>query len=339
MGQEARRLAELNSRNRASALSIPWTGRRAAALRERADPLAAIIGGSRVILDLRRRIDSAARSEIPVLISGRTGTGKELAARAIHALSSLAGGPFVAHNCATTPRELFDSVLFGHVRGAFTGANRDSRGLLREADGGVLFLDELETMSLDLQAKLLRVLDDGEARSLGSTKTYRVSVRFLSATNRDPREMVGNGTLRADLYYRLHGIEVHLPPLVERLEDLPLLVAHFLGERHPGCTPEAMNALRSHAWPGNVRELRNVLHAARVLAAEREIELGDLALPAITDEPESARPGTLRAAELELIERTLRASGGNLSLAARTLGIDRSTLRRKLTERSGHTAS
>lgn len=302
-------------------------------------PLAAIIGKSRAMVDLRHTIELAARSDVPALIIGRTGTGKELAARAIHAASSLASRPFVAHNSATSPRDLFDSLVFGQVRGAFTGAERDSKGLLQEADGGVLFLDELEAMSLELQAKLLRVLDDGEARPVGSTRTYHVSVRFLAATNHDPREMVCDGSLREDLYYRLRGIEIRLPTLAERLEDLGLLVAHFLGERHPGCTREAMEALRSHPWPGNVRELRNVLSVARARAPERAIEPGDLALPATTERTDGkgldARAGSLRDAEIKIILRTLRASGGNLSRAAKALGIDRSTLRRKLAERSG----
>ena len=309
------------------------------ALPEGGGPLAAIIGRSRAMVDLRRTIELAVRSDLPVLITGRTGTGKELVARAIHAASNLASGPFVAHNSATMPRELLDSVLFGHVRGAFTGADRDSTGLLQEADGGVLFLDELEAMSLELQAKLLRVLDDGEARPVGSTKTYHVSVRFLAATNHDPRELICDGSLREDLYYRLHGVEIRLPTLAERLDDLPLLVAHFLGERHPGCTRKAMAALREYSWPGNVRELRNVLNAAKSCAPERALDPGDLALPATSERTDGkgldARPGSLRDAELEMILRTLRASGGNLSRAAKALGIDRSTLRRKLAGRSG----
>jgi DNA-binding NtrC family response regulator len=298
-------------------------------------PLAAIIGGSRAILEARRAIELAAQCDVPVLITGRTGTGKELAARAIHADSSLASGPFIAHNGATTTRELFDSVLFGHVRGAFTGADRDSEGLLQAAHGGVLFLDELEALLPELQAKLLRVLDDGEARPVGSPKSYHVSVRFLAATNRDPGEMLREGSLRDDLYYRLRGIEIRMPTLAERLEDLPLLVDHFLGEQHPGCTREGMAALRSHPWPGNVRELRYVLQAAKARAPERALEPGDLALPtttAITGVGD--RCGTLRDAELEVIQRTLRAFGGNLSGTAKALGIDRSTLRRKLAERS-----
>ncbi len=308
------------------------------------DALGRIVGKSRGMVEVRHAIELAARSDLPVLLTGATGTGKELAARASHALSKLAAGPFLAHNCATTPRELFDSVLFGHVRGAFTGADRDCAGLLREADGGVLFLDELEAMTFELQAKLLRVLDDGESRPVGGTKSYHVSVRFLAATNRDPQEMIREGTLRQDLYYRLRGIEIHLPPLAQRLEDLPLLVAYFLGRERPACTLAALDVLRAHPWPGNVRELKNVLLAARARATDREIEPGDLGLEYAARLPrasdvQAGTPtsglGSLREAEQDIVERTLRAFGGNRSRTAKALGIDRSTLRRMLARKAG----
>ena len=182
-----------------------------------------IIGTCRATLQVRHLVSLAARSDMNVLITGETGTGKELVARAIHRLSSLARGPFVAHNCAVTPADLFESQFFGHRRGSFTSAEKDQPGLLEEADGGILFLDELECLSLAHQAKLLRVLDDGEVRPVGSRDSRVVSVRYLSATNHDPESMLRCWTLREDLYYRLRGFEIRLPPLRERPQDiLPL---------------------------------------------------------------------------------------------------------------------
>jgi len=297
-----------------------------------------IVGQSKAIVEVRHLVVLAARSDVHVLITGATGTGKELVARAIHRTSNLASGPFVEHNCAVSPRDLFESEFFGHRRGAFTGADRDHVGLLTRAHGGVLFLDELETLDPAHQAKLLRVLDDGKVRPVGAEATREVSVRFLAATNRDPREMIKAGALREDLYYRLRGFEIRLPPLRQRAEDIPLLARHLLGPDHPGFTPDAMDALLHAPWPGNVRELLNTVRSARAQAGEGRIgvrQLGLEATPAHAADGVRLGPAhgaTLREIEREAILQTMRDCAGNRSQAAQILGIDRSTLRRKIKE-------
>ena len=307
------------------------------------EALAGIVGTSKAMVEVRHRVTLAARSDVPVLITGETGTGKELVARAIHATSSAARGHFVAHNCAVSPRDLFESQFFGHRKGAFTGADRDQPGLLREADGGVLFLDELETLDPMFQAKLLRVLDDGEVRPVGSEKTYRVSVRFVAATNRDAHTMMDSGQLREDLYYRLRGFEIRLPPLADRPHDIPLLVRHFLGATAPEPTPEAMAVLEAGRWPGNVRELRNAVMSGAAVAAGRPIEIAHLppGFPTASFGERSHSPGSgasfggglsLREIEKRAILEAIEQCGGNRTRAARVLEIDRSTLRRKLQE-------
>jgi DNA-binding NtrC family response regulator len=314
----------------------------ARAARTPAEPAAPeIVGVSAAIVRVRHLIALASRSDVNVVVTGETGTGKELVARAIHRLSGLAGGPFVAHNCALTPAEMFDSEFFGHRRGAFTGADRDRAGILREAHGGVLFLDELECLPPAHQAKLLRVLDDGEIRAVGSDQSRPVSVRFLAATNRPPEEMLASRELREDLYYRLRGFQIELPPLRERREDIPLLAAHLLGARAE-LTGRALRALEECAWPGNVRQLRNALRSAHAVADGRSIDAGHLDLSAATSARASTAPpppvattpkgATLEDLEREAIARALEACGGNLSQAARALGIHRSTLRRKMRE-------
>jgi len=307
------------------------------------DALSEIVGTSKAIVEVRHRVTMAARSDVPVLVTGETGTGKELVARAIHRCSNVADAAFVPHNCAVSPRDLFESQFFGHRRGAFTGADRDAPGLLREADGGTLFLDELETLDPLFQAKLLRVLDDGEVRPVGSERAHQVSVRFVAATNREPLEMLDSGELREDLYYRLRGFEIRLPPLRERAQDIPLLVAHFIGHEGPEVEPEALEILRGAPWPGNVRELRNTLRGAAALAGGRPI--GRDHLPAAVVEASSPPPSegaagapveaealTLREAEKRAIVRALDTSGHNRTRAAKLLDIDRSTLRRKMQE-------
>lgn len=299
-----------------------------------------IIGGSPCMVEVRRLVGLAARSEVNVLLWGETGTGKELVARAIHRLSPRGGRAFMAHNCAVVGQELFDSEFFGHVRGAFTGADRDHAGLLEQADGGVLLLDELEALSPVNQAKLLRVMDDGEVRRLGSSQTRRISVRFIAATNLSPRRMLDEGHLRADLYYRLRGYEIHLPPLRERPEDIPLLGAHFLGEQAHRLTPDVAAALARHPWPGNVRELRSRLDVLRARPGAGPIRVGDLdlpgTLPALPSSGEAATPPreaiTLKEMERRALLEALERNQGNRTHAARVLGIDRSTLRRKMDE-------
>lgn len=300
-----------------------------------------VIGTSRAMLQVRHITALTARSDVNVLITGDTGTGKELIARAIHRLSRLRERPFVAHNCATTPAEMFDSEFFGHHRGAFTGADRAHVGLLVKASGGVLLLDELESFGLSQQAKLLRVLDDGEVRPVGSSQTQVVSVRFLAATNHDPREMLAAGTLREDLYYRLCGFEIHLPPLRDRREDISSLAAHFLGEDIHRLTSEALVALCEFPWPGNVRQLRKVLDSARTLAGHGKINAHHLGI-----QPSSKESGThsvqqperqvlagtrsIKELEREAILHALRDFNGNRRRAASALGMHRATLRRKI---------
>ena len=302
-----------------------------------------IVGVSKAMVTVRHLLFLAARSDASVLITGETGTGKELVARAIHRLSGLREGPFIAHNCGTTASELFDSEFFGHRRGAFTGADRDHKGLLDKADGGILFLDELESLGLPQQAKLLRVLDDGQVRPVGSPEAHFVSARFFAATNREPVEMLREGLLREDLYYRLRGFEIQIPPLRDRPEDIPALVAHFLGGSADHLTPDALTALCGCSWPGNVRQLRNVLRVAQSVAGGYPI--GRAHLQTDSSEPGPSNPPrpklpvetpaadsavSLKNLERQAILKTLRELRGNRSQAARVLGIDRSTLRRKL---------
>ena len=305
-----------------------------------------IVGVSPAILGVRHLVALAARSDVNVLITGETGTGKELVARAIHRLSSLAHGAFVAHNCAATPSDLFESEFFGHHRGAFTGADRDKVGLLEEAHGGVLFMDELECLTLSHQAKLLRVLDDGEVRPVGSREARPVSVRFLSATNCDPERMLAERALREDLYYRLRGFEIRLSPLRQRPQDIAPLAAHFLESRGVSLTPEALEALEEFTWPGNVRQLRNVLQCAAIRTTKGLIKRRDLTLGR-EDAGSSVHAGTggkagiqsgaveslsLKDLERQAILQALRESQGNRGRTARALGIHRSTLRRKMRE-------
>ena len=290
-----------------------------------------LIGPSDALGRVRELVTLAARSDANVLITGETGTGKELVARAIHRRSRLASGPFVAHNCAVTPADLFESQFFGHRRGAFTGADREHAGLLKEADGGILFLDELECLSPAHQAKLLRVLDDGVVRPVGSAEPRTVCVRVLSATNRSPESMLADGGLREDLYYRLRGLEVRLPPLHQRRGDIRALAEHFLEGSQVGLSMEALDALERYAWPGNVRQLRSVLAGALQVARSGLIGREDLGLDAgMGCAAPGHEDGTLKDLERDAILRALQAAGGNRIHAARALGIHRSTLRRKM---------
>ena len=326
------------------------TVRKALAMRPKRDvprTIPELVGRSRAILEIRHLVTLAAGSGVPVLITGETGTGKELVARAIHRYSRLAEGPYVSHNCAVMPRDLFESAFFGHRRGSFTGADRDHAGLLVEADGGVLFLDEVQALLYEHQAKLLRVLDDGEVTPVGGTRPRQVNVRFLAATNRDPRRMIADGTLREDLYYRLRGFEIALPPLRDRRGDVAILATHFLGDRAEGFTPEALEAIERAPWPGNVRQLRNAVLAAASASggariAPRHLVLDQAYAPShgvavatgaagVVDSGTALR-GTLRDVERRAIVQALDDAVGNRSAAARSLGIDRSTLRRKLKE-------
>ncbi|MEW6749500.1 MAG: sigma-54 dependent transcriptional regulator [Candidatus Latescibacterota bacterium] len=300
-----------------------------------------LIGKSRPMQEVYDLIRRVAQTTATVLVTGRSGTGKELVARAIHFNSRRSDSPFVPVNCSAIPEELLESELFGHVRGAFTGAVGDRPGLFLEADGGTLFLDEVTEMGTELQAKLLRVLQEREVRAVGSARQVMVDVRIIAATNQEPEGLVRAGSLREDLYYRLNVIPIRLPSLRERLEDIPLLVEHFL-EKHAAevgsrkqISPEAIAALMRHTWPGNVRELENVVERGAVLSRGEVIGAEDL--PEVLRSAEGgllARAGreemTLDELEREYILLVLDKTEGNQTRAAQILGIDRRTLYRKL---------
>ena len=298
-------------------------------------PPPGFVGASRAMQHVFALIARAARSTLPVLVTGESGTGKELVARALHDGSGR--NPFVAINCAALPENLLESELFGHVKGAFTGADRDRAGLFESAHGGTLFLDEIGELPPLLQPKLLRVLEDGVVRRVGATAERTVDVRLVAATNRDLEQRVQEGTFRGDLFWRLNVLTVHVPPLRERSADIPLLAEHFAAGRR--IAPNAMVLLTAYTWPGNVRELRNAIERAGALSATGEIHADDLparvqdaarATAIISDA--SRRQIPLRNLEREYILEVLRSTGGNKTRAAEILGLDRKTLYRKLEE-------
>ncbi|GAB1411085.1 sigma 54-interacting transcriptional regulator [Desulfovibrionales bacterium] len=306
-----------------------------------------IIGNAPPMLELKRMIQAVAPSEASVLILGESGTGKELVAKAIHQGSLRAAKPLVTVNCAALQENLLESELFGHEKGAFTGALRQRDGLFVHANGGTLFLDEIGEMAVALQAKLLRALQEGEIQRIGSDRIIRVDVRILAATNRDMQAEIHAGRFREDLYYRLNVIALHVPALRERAEDIPVLAQHFLtrfAERNKkairGFTPRAMNAMLRYAWPGNVRELENIVERAVILTpdtyiAERDLPAAITATPLSVShesaEPASGAPGQmLEHAERQAITRTLEQANYNKSEAARLLGVTRVTLRNKM---------
>lgn len=304
-----------------------------------------IVGDSPVIQRIVERIRKAAKNKLTVLIIGETGTGKELIADAIHRRSDRANRPFKAVNCAGLNDNLLESELFGHVRGAFTGAVADRKGYFVAADGGTLFLDEIGDMPLAMQAKLLRALERREVNPVGSTETRKVDVRIIAATNIDLKRSVDEKRFREDLFYRLHEWEIRVPPLRERKSDIPALAHHLLkraNERNglsvPGFSSEAMQALTRYYWPGNVRELANAIQAAAANAEDRAIELDDLwedirGSREIVPASGAALVGlTFAQMERLLIERTLMATNGNREQAAKMLGIGTRTLYRKLKE-------
>ena len=316
--------------------------RRARALERIAGGEEPLVGASGPMKDLLALVDRAADSDVPVLVQGETGSGKEMVARALHARSPRARGPFVAVNCGALQEGLLESEIFGHERGAFTGAVAAREGLVEVAEGGTLFLDEIGEMTPALQVKFLRVLQDGEVRRVGSNRVRRVDVRVVAATNRDLKALVAGGGFREDLYYRIGVIPVDVPPLRARPEDIPSLVDHFLGRarRRPGgaasVTPRAMAALRAYSWPGNVRELRNIVERMAVLAPGPALDLEqvppEIRAPGIPGGPAA---GAGYASDLPLAEverrhilRVLDDCGGNKTRAAEVLGIDRRTLNR-----------
>lgn len=299
-----------------------------------------LIGNSAALLRDLQVLDRVADTDLPVLLTGESGTGKELAARALHAGSGR-GGPFVAVNVAAVAESVLESELFGHSKGAFTGADRDRQGMLREANGGTLFLDEVTEMPVELQAKLLRVLEARRVRPVGGDREFDLDVRVVAATNRDPAAAVAEGRLREDLYFRLAVVTVSLPPLRERPEDIVVLAEHFLreyaserGESPLAITPELALALRARSWRGNVRQLRNellrliALHGDGAELSPRGLAPEEpLRVTAHDDAPASLE---LAAVEQWAIARALEASGGNKKEAARLLGIGRRTLYDKL---------
>jgi two-component system response regulator PilR (NtrC family) len=302
-----------------------------------------IVGNSRVIQDLRELIARIGPSTSSVVITGESGTGKELVARALHAAGADERAPFIAVNCAALPRELMESELFGHVRGAFTGAIRDKPGYFELANGGTLFLDEICELPVELQPKLLRAIDQQEICRVGAARPMRIKVRFVSATNRDPKQEIEEHRFREDLFFRLSVIQIHIPPLRDRRGDIPLLVDHLLGRLGrrmgrvpPGVTNAAIRALMSAPWRGNVRELENVLERAILLTDHAHIDVEDLpgefAGAATTTSSSDDLRTAVRAYEREHIRQVLVTTGGNREEASRRLGIDPSTLYRRMKE-------
>ncbi|HTJ82446.1 MAG TPA: sigma 54-interacting transcriptional regulator, partial [Polyangiaceae bacterium] len=292
-----------------------------------------IVGRGAAMARVFRTLDRVIDAPLPILVLGESGTGKELVARAIHFQGTRRAGPFVGINCAALPATLLESELFGHVRGAFTGADKDRVGLVALATGGTLFLDELGEMPLEVQAKLLRVLQEKEVRPVGSEKSTPVDFRLVTATNRDLRALVATGRFREDLYYRVGVVEITLPPLRERMEDLRELAVHFaeraassLGKPKPVLSPDALRKLASHPWPGNVRELENVLTKAVVYAESGELRATDVELP----KPSRHTRRTRAVDERERIVHALERVDWNAALAARNLGMPRATFYRRL---------
>ena len=342
-------------------------GRLARELRQLSDRLARgepLLGGSPRMQHLKAELATAARSESRILILGENGTGKELVARQVHRLSGRSRGPFVEVNCAAIPEDLIESELFGHVRGAFTGAVGDRSGRFEQADGGTLFLDEVADMSLKTQARVLRVLQEQRFERVGGSAPIRVDVRVLAATNKDLEEEIRQGRFREDLYFRLAVIPLRVPPLRERVEDVPILAAHFIAlfayelkQRPKAVDREAMRLLEEYAWPGNVRELRNLVERMMIMVPGATIGAADLSAAIRGDGGRSGSGGSgggggesarasgeqalweadyasLRDArgafEKHFIERKLAELEGNVSRTAQVLGLERSNLYRKM---------
>ena len=327
------------------------------------DYAAGIVGQSEAMQQVFKLIGQVAQSDATVLITGESGTGKELAARAIYHHSRRLEQPFMAINCAAIPENLLESELFGHERGAFTGAAERRIGKFEQCDGGTIFLDEIGDMPLSTQTKILRVLQNGEFQRVGGNQTLQVDVRVIAATNKDPEQQVAAKKFREDLYYRLNVVRIHLPPLRERREDIPVLVDYFIqrlvksgeaSKRIKGITPAAVEVLQKYTWPGNVRELENTIARAGVVARRDSIFTEDL--PIDVREPKAVLPAPeqvhttldtaiqalytmarrdpklkiIAAVERELITRALAETGGNQLQAAKLLGITRATLRKRI---------
>jgi two-component system response regulator AtoC len=306
---------------------------------ERQQGLDRLLGRSRIMQEAVSQIRSVAGSDSSVLLLGESGTGKELAAQAIHWASPRRGGPFVAMNCAAVPEALLESELFGHEKGAFTGADRRREGLFAAASGGTLFLDEIGDMPLATQAKLLRVLQDRAVRPLGGTGSTHLDLRIVTATNKDLQAMVKDGRFREDLYYRLAVIPIRLPSLRERPEDIRLIAEHYLretadrlGKSIDGFEEPALSWIEHHAWPGNVRELENVIERAVVLAHGPRITRADLGTEFTLDEANSPFRPTLAKLEGQYVRRVLDEVRGDKVAAAKILGVSVRTLQRRFKE-------
>ncbi|HWW87198.1 MAG TPA: sigma-54 dependent transcriptional regulator [Vicinamibacterales bacterium] len=320
------------------------------ALRARVDRHQTMVGEGWAIRQLREQVGMAAPTNGRVLIYGENGTGKELVARTIHALSRRRAGPFVEVNCAAIPEELIESELFGHVRGAFTGAFADRRGKFEAADGGTIFLDEIGDMSLKTQAKVLRVLQEQTMEAVGGTSRIKIDSRVLAATNKDLQSEIRSGRFREDLYFRLNVIPIFVPPLRDRQEDIPILADHFMaefareyGRRVKSFEPAASVALQRYPWPGNVRELKNVIERLMIMVPGDMISESDLgfldpgsaaaaswhAVPEVSGERLTLHAARDRF-ERDLILRTLADQQGNMSRTAEVLGVERSNLYRKM---------
>ncbi len=304
-----------------------------------------IVGVSEEMHQVLTILPRVAQIDSTVLVTGESGTGKELIARAIHAASRRPHGPFVSVSCAALPENLLESELFGHVKGAFTGAIAARKGLLEEARGGTFFLDEIGEAPLPIQVKLLRVLEDRSIRRLGDNRSFQVDVRMVAATNRDLQSAMREKLFREDLFYRLNVVPIHVPPLRERGGDIPPLVAHFIEKYHgkikkqvSGVSPQAMTLLMAYRWPGNVRELENVIQRMMVVAKGDTLDVQDFP-PEISgkqaprDRPKDMKDITRESAglaEKNLILDALSKTGGNVTQAARSLGISRVTLQKKM---------
>jgi two-component system response regulator HydG len=301
------------------------------------------VGKYRAFIDVLKLAETVAPADSTVLITGESGTGKEVVARYIHSLSERVDGPFISINCGALPENLLESELFGHLEGSFTGAVRDRDGLLVAAGGGTFFLDEVGEMPPSLQVKLLRAVQEREVVPVGATEPVPIDVRIIAATNRDLEDEVRRGSFRSDLYYRLNVISLHLPPLRERVADIPLLAEHFLqalserdGERRFSLSDAALELLKRYDWPGNTRELENALERAAVLTRGEVIEVDALPARVVEDRPmplvdeRPAENPTLEIIERAYILWVLQSEGGNKARAAEVLGIDPSTLYRKL---------
>jgi len=306
-----------------------------------------IITQNDVMIREIERAKRAATTDSPVLVVGETGTGKELIVQSIHHQSPRRNGPFIAQNCAAIPSSLLEGILFGTSKGAFTGAE-DRPGLFELADGGTLFLDEIHAMPIDLQAKLLRVLEDGTVRRVGGTQVETVDVRILTATNEDPHLSMKEGRLRQDLYYRIHVIGIHLPPLRERKDDLECLTRYFFRQMKAAfSTPvekisqEILSVFARYDWPGNVRELKHTLEGALQVAQDSELKpehlpphmMGAPVKPPVIRAASGSLREVLEQVEIEMIRQAMRETGGNMVQAAKKLGIPRQTLQYKLKKR------